>query len=426
MTEISAPWAGVALGDAALAPYTDQEWAVIWRDLIRASKADSGPLLGSGVSPDPGLTIQATTPASAAVNVTAGSALVRGTWYNTDATVILAIAANGSGNPRIDTIVAQKNYAAQTIRLAVHQGTPAVSPVAPTLTQTDGVTWEVPLGDVAVASGFATIVAGNIKVRRHWANLADAVYLHDVLNNSGVLLETGDVVVWDTTADRAVKTSIVVGDGNIAGAWQGRTAAGGYGRVLVHGIGFVNVNGAVAARGSVLIPSGTARLASVASSAATASKRNAIGTSLAITTGAGLCLAIVDVGMQRDSAIVANTSLNTGTVTGAWAQSHATHTITITPHTTRVKVTVQFAGYMGGADTGYFDIYSVTLTARAGTANEGLNQLINDTVRHPVTVVGIFTGLTPGVAQEFQLYMKTLGASSINSAWPVHFYAEEI
>src|SRR4030042_3479556 len=155
MVETSKFWDGIAIGDATTAPYSSDEYARVQRDLIRAAGADAGPLMGTGVAPDLGLTVRATTPVSASVEVTAGAAIVRGTWYSSDATETLVIAANGSGNPRIDTIVLRKDYVAQTIRLAVLPGTPAVTPAAPALTQTDGVTWEIPLADIAVANGFA-------------------------------------------------------------------------------------------------------------------------------------------------------------------------------------------------------------------------------------------------------------------------------
>jgi hypothetical protein len=101
------------------------------------------------------------------VKVNIGRAFVDGAWYETDTAETLSIAANndGSGFARIDTIVLRKSYAAQTVRLAVLQGTPAASPAAPTLTQNTS-TWEYPLADVAVANLFTTITNANITDRR--------------------------------------------------------------------------------------------------------------------------------------------------------------------------------------------------------------------------------------------------------------------
>lgn len=428
MTEISAPWDGVSLGDAANAPYSAAEWARIWRETFRASKADSGPLLGSGTSPDPGLTVQATTPASANVQVLPGSALVRGTWYANDANVTLPIAANASGNPRIDTVVLQKNVFTQTVRLVVLQGLTAVTPVPLPLTQLDVSVWEIPLADIAVASGFATITNANITPRRHWANLADGVYLQDVLNNSGGTLQTGDVVIWDTSADRAVTTTTTLGDAKTAGVWVGRTGAGGYGRVLVKGIGWVNTVGA-AVRGYTLISYSTVKTAIPVASALGQSLRHGLGVVIGATTGTGLCLAMIDVNANHEGAIqVAQSTTVGGTQSVTFVDSHATHAVTLTPHGTRVKVTCMLsAENADAAKTSYYDLYSSGLAARAGDVNLGLQTLTGTTNFTPMTLVGIFTGLAPGVAQTFKLQLK----HSDGTAWayaygPVKIYAEEI
>ncbi len=426
MAEISAPWGGISVGDAG--PYTDQKWAQLWRDMFRASKSDSGPLLGSGTSPDPGLTVQQTGVASASVDITVGSAIVRGTWYNTSANVNKAIAANASGNPRIDTVVLRKDYTAQTVRLAVLQGTPAGSPVAPSLTQVDGTTWEIPLADIAVANGFVTITNANITPRTHWANAADGVYLNDVLNNSGGLLQTGDVVVWDTTADRAVKTSTTLGDGLIAGIWVGRTAAGGYGRVLVRGIGYVNASAAVATRGLTLVQSGTAKQAAVQGTADTVSKLNAIGISLAITGGAGLVLSHVDVRAMKPPAVVtaeSTTAFGTTTAT-AWSDVHATAKVTITPNSTRVKVTMWTWTDTGGTGQGFFSIRNNTTGVQAGDVNEGLANIPNASASF-LTMVGIFTGLTPGTSYEFRFRFRAgTAGQAVSTGNHFEAIAEEI
>lgn len=433
MAETSRFWDGIATGDAATAPYSSDEYARVQRDLIRASGADSGPLMGTGVAPDLGLTVRATTPVSASVEVTAGSAIVRGTWYASDATETLAIGANASGNPRIDTIILRKDYAAQTIRLVVLPGTPAVAPVAPALTQTDGVTWEIPLADIAVANGFATLANAVITPRRHWANAADGVYLDNVLNNSGALLQTGDVVIWDTTADRAATTSVVLGDPLTAGVWVGRTAAGGYGRVQTKGIGLVRLAGAVATRGLTLVKSNTARAAQTAAAAATASKRSAIGISLEVVATANyLCWTYIDVGAQRQGAYVKDTTGGAGNTTAAaFTDVNAAAIATITPHSDRVRVVVHCQGKLGANLTeGYWDIYSVSLNAYAGNAATGLQSIViagaGGTDYLPITLDAVFTGLTPGTAQVFKLRHKSDGVNTVYTGAYWVIQAEEV
>jgi hypothetical protein len=100
------------------------------------------------------------------VKVKTGRAAVRGHWYESTAIETLTIAANASGNPRIDRVVLRLDPAANSVQLAVITGTPAGTPAAPALTLTDVGIWELPLARVAVANGAATITAGNVTDER--------------------------------------------------------------------------------------------------------------------------------------------------------------------------------------------------------------------------------------------------------------------
>lgn len=320
MTEISRPWDGIVTGDAG--PYSDDQWALAWRAMMQAAQPNSGPLmLSHATPPNVGLHVQATSPASSNVDVLPGGAVVQGTVYLSDDTETLAIAANASGNPRIDTIVLTKDWTAQTIRLEVEQGTPAATPAAPALTQTDGVQWQIPLADIAVANGFATLSDDEITPRAEWANLADGVYLYGVLNNSGNTLETGDVVVWDSSADRAVTTSTTRDDGDVAGVWQGRVANGDYGRVLVDGIGYVKT-GAAVSRGDGLIPSTTA------TEATSSEYTGSLGIVLETTSGGGLALAYVHIRPLRHGRLRYTGEVSSGT-TGPSYTNGADRTVTL-------------------------------------------------------------------------------------------------
>ena len=107
------------------------------------------------------------------VKVKTGRACVRGHWYENTAEETVAIAANASGNPRIDRVVLRLDPSANSIVLAVVQGTPAGSPSAPSLTQTDVGTYELTLAQVAVANGASTITAGNVTDERTYV---DGIY----------------------------------------------------------------------------------------------------------------------------------------------------------------------------------------------------------------------------------------------------------
>ncbi len=260
MSEISRPWQSTSPGDAG--PYSAANWQQLYQYIIGlgSSRINVGPLFGSGTQPNTALNVQAKGTPDTTIDVLPGSALVQGVAYINTGTVSFTIAANASGNARIDTVVLQADYALQTVRLAVLQGTPAASPSAPSLTQSANVLWEIPLADIAVANGFTSITNANITPRHEWANAANGIYLDNVLNNSGGELNTGDVVIWDTTANRAVTTTTTFNHIYPAGVWVGRTANGSYGRLLVHGIGYIKTNAALA-RGVGLVTSTTVKQA---------------------------------------------------------------------------------------------------------------------------------------------------------------------
>lgn len=173
MTEYGAPFDGLLVGDASVAPYSATEWARIWRMRhgVGTPFPNYGVFKGSGDGTHPALEVRATTIISSNVEVQIGAALVDGRFYENTAAKTLAVAANASGNPRIDTVILRLDYTAQTVRLIVKQGTPAGSPVRPTLTQ-NATNWEIPLADIAVANGFATLAQSTITQRQRYAQFA--------------------------------------------------------------------------------------------------------------------------------------------------------------------------------------------------------------------------------------------------------------
>lgn len=287
MSETSRPWQGTSPGDAG--PYSAAHWQTIWQNIIGwgGLRANVGVFLGSGTQPNEGLRVQAQNPASTSIDVLTGAALVQGIAYMNTATVAFAIAANSSGNDRIDTVVVQADYALQTARLAVLQGTPAASPSPPSLTQSANTLWEIPVADIAVANGFTSITQANITSRREWVNAPPGVYLDNILNNSGGTLADGDVVIWDSSADRAVTTTTTQDNRLLAGVWRGRTANGSYGRVQKSGVGYLQATAAIT-RGDTLRTSTTAKKAT------NSAGQTLLARALETTSGSGLVLATIE------------------------------------------------------------------------------------------------------------------------------------
>lgn len=112
----------------------------------------------AGVNGTPsGTELKVTSGTGLQVNVAAGQAMVRGHYYISTASEALTIAAANPTNPRIDSIVLTLDPTANSIVLAVVTGTPASSPVAPTLTQTDAGIFQYQLATVAVAAGAGSV-----------------------------------------------------------------------------------------------------------------------------------------------------------------------------------------------------------------------------------------------------------------------------
>lgn len=95
------------------------------------------------------------------VKVPAGFAIVRGHAYFSNANVTLAVTAAAS-NPRIDTVVLELDPSANVTILKIINGTPAVTPIAPTLTQTTDALFQLALASVTVAANATTIAAADV------------------------------------------------------------------------------------------------------------------------------------------------------------------------------------------------------------------------------------------------------------------------
>lgn len=154
MVETSFPWSGTSPGSAGA--YSDDTFADVLRKLmvgILSAKNDASILIGSGDGTNTPLDVQESSPQALSVNITKGSALVYGRFYDNSTTESLPINQNtdGSGYDRIDSIVLEVNFSDQTILLAVVEGTPAASPVAPTL-QKDAAIWQALLANVTVTN----------------------------------------------------------------------------------------------------------------------------------------------------------------------------------------------------------------------------------------------------------------------------------
>jgi len=120
--------------------------------------------IGEGVKGSFNTTDLKVTTAGTGMNVTvaAGQALVRGHYYYNTSSATLNLTTSNATNPRIDAIVLHLDPTLNSCVLTVLTGTPAASPVAPTLTQTDSAVYEILLATVLVPAASSVVSSANI------------------------------------------------------------------------------------------------------------------------------------------------------------------------------------------------------------------------------------------------------------------------
>jgi hypothetical protein len=96
------------------------------------------------------------------VKVRSGQALIRGHYYQNSAEATLSVTASDPTNPRIDNVVLELDPSANSVVLKVVAGTPASSPTAPTVVQTDGGIYQLKLAEVLVGAGVTGIASGDV------------------------------------------------------------------------------------------------------------------------------------------------------------------------------------------------------------------------------------------------------------------------
>lgn len=157
-------------------PTTELEWRKMMRWLMEPGVID-GQLNEMAVS-------QRAAGANMSVDVATGHAFLVGHMVISEAIESVPITSNGTGNPRIDTVVVGFDFAANTADIYALAGTPAGSPVAPTLTTDLATLWEIALANIAVAAGAVSIVTANITDQRNIVDPFAGGGFNPVLNSS--------------------------------------------------------------------------------------------------------------------------------------------------------------------------------------------------------------------------------------------------
>lgn len=136
------------------------------------------------------------------VKVGTGQCFMRGHWGESTAQQTLAVAAANATNPRRDAVVLRADFLNNVVEVAVLTGTPAVSPVAPALTQNTSL-WETYLAYVDVAAGAVTVAAANVVDNRMFTSV------HAKFQRSTAQ------TIGNTTSTKIAATTIAMRSGDI-------------------------------------------------------------------------------------------------------------------------------------------------------------------------------------------------------------------
>lgn len=164
MTEKSRLWNGTTTGDATEAPYDfDTELSQV---LSALGGADPVTTYRGGVFRDV-LNKYAGTPGTDSITIDTGRGLAYGSWHEADAAVAVAV-TRPAASDRYDYIVLRKSWSAQTVRITRVAGTEGGGAGSPTLVNTAGTTWDVPLYLIKITALGAVSIITDMRTFIPW------------------------------------------------------------------------------------------------------------------------------------------------------------------------------------------------------------------------------------------------------------------
>lgn len=120
-------------------------------------------VISDGVFEKIGTALAITANSGMNINIGVGRAWFNKTWTDNDSVFSLTVEQSEAILNRIDTVILEvnKDDAVRENNIGILKGTPASSPVAPTLTNTELI-HQYPLANIYVGAGVTTITSGNI------------------------------------------------------------------------------------------------------------------------------------------------------------------------------------------------------------------------------------------------------------------------
>lgn len=187
-----------------------------WGKMMRYMRTTG--IISASTTLDPSADDLAVTPLAMVLGVQTaiGKAWIQGFYFEqTDDYYAIGLNPNTSGNPRIDLLVLQLNLVDDTIVYAVLEGTPAMSPVAPSPQQDDDI-WELPLAQIYVADSATIITSMDITDERVRSMQGDGGSTAVTFANAGTTS-----LVASTSSPPDLKTKGLVAGTNISFSTSG-------------------------------------------------------------------------------------------------------------------------------------------------------------------------------------------------------------
>lgn len=205
LAESSILWTTGTTGDGATT-YTEAQSTSFWGDWLTPNATITNPNASQGVLAGVGGEL-AVTGASSPVSVAAGGAIVEGYPYRSTAAVSVAI-PTPAASTRIDRIVLRVSHSTtRTVRVTRIAGTEGAG--APSLTQTAGTTWDIPLAQASITTG-GVITLTDQRTFAHFATRIDknqvdgmtAGYLPFADSNGRLTQDASGGPYWDDANNR--------------------------------------------------------------------------------------------------------------------------------------------------------------------------------------------------------------------------------
>jgi hypothetical protein len=154
------------------------------------------------------LAVDETTPNSMGVRIRSGEAFIRGHKYINDASFTLTIPPAHASFNRTDYVVLRLDWVENTISAALLKGVEDGTNSIPTLTQTQGSRWEIPLATISVPAGATAITRANITDQRETSGYYAVTPTCIVTHSSNQTLGANGAVLtmdWDTDVYSSIK-----------------------------------------------------------------------------------------------------------------------------------------------------------------------------------------------------------------------------